>query len=87
MRAPRCTCNDLGAAQRLQSAAMKAADWGLTPGDLACAQASIGALPRLHPGLLVARAQAADLAGRLQAHAQVGSSNGFGSCCSHIDGL
>lgn len=34
-------------------------------------QASIAALPRLHPGLLVARAQAADLAGRLQAHAQV----------------
>ena len=38
-----------------------------------CKQASIGALPRLHPGLLVARAQAADLASRLQAHAQVGA--------------
>lgn len=34
-------------------------------------QAGIAALPRLHPGLLVARAQAADLAARLQAHAQV----------------
>lgn len=34
-------------------------------------QASIAALPRPHPGLLVARAQAADLASRLQAHAQV----------------
>lgn len=49
-----------------------------------CNQASIGALPRLHPGLLVARAQAADLAGRLQAHAQVGSCEMQASCRNQL---